>query len=101
MKTFGLKYPIFQAGMGIVSDPELTIAVSAAGALGALGQAGVGPANTAPRIARVKAATDRPFAINYLLRTEPTTLQAALDAGARIVQFSWGLPSLWQDCLRG
>jgi nitronate monooxygenase len=93
MKTFGLKYPIFQAGMGVIASPELAIAVSAAGALGAVGLAGVGPITTPTRIAEVKAATDRPFAVNYLLRNDVTTLQLALDAGAPIVQFSWGFPS--------
>jgi nitronate monooxygenase len=93
MKTFGLKYPIFQSGMGLIAGPELAIAVSAAGGLGSLGQSGVGAATTGPRIAQVKAATDRPFAVNYLLRSEPATLQLALDAGAPVVQFSWGLPS--------
>ena len=93
MKTFGLRYPIFQAGMGLAAGPELAIAVSSAGALGSLGQSGVGPVNTGPRIAQVKAATDRPFAVNYLLSFDVTTLQLALDAGAPIVQFSWGIPS--------
>jgi nitronate monooxygenase len=93
MKSFGLKYPIFQAGMGVIAGPELASAVSSAGALGALGLAGVGPVTTPTRIAAVKAATDRPFAVNYLMKSEITTLQLALDAGAPIVQFSWGLPS--------
>jgi nitronate monooxygenase len=95
MKTFGLKYPIMQSGMGIVAGPELAIAVSAAGGLGSLGMSGLNVETARPRLAQIKAATDRPFAVNFLLRTEVGlgTLQNALDAGAPIAQFSWGLPS--------
>jgi nitronate monooxygenase len=41
----------------------------------------------------VKSGTNRPFFINYILRNEPVSLRAALDAGVPIVQFSWGMPS--------
>ena len=34
MAAFGLRYPIFSAGMGTVATPELAIAVSNAGGLG-------------------------------------------------------------------
>jgi len=37
MAAFGLKYPIFEAPHGNTTSPELAIAVSNAGALGALG----------------------------------------------------------------
>jgi nitronate monooxygenase len=41
----------------------------------------------------VKAATKRPFVVNFILARETTWLQAALDAGAPIIQFSWGMPT--------
>ena len=37
MELFGLRYPIFSAGMGATAVPELAIAVSNAGGLGAIG----------------------------------------------------------------
>ena len=37
MSLFGLKYPIFSAGMGGTAVPELAVAVSNAGDLGAIG----------------------------------------------------------------
>jgi nitronate monooxygenase len=37
--------------------------------------------------------TKGPFLVNYILRYEPMTLEIALDAGAPIVQFSWGMPT--------
>ena len=79
MKAFGLKYPLFQSGMGRTAGPELAIAVSAAGGLGSLGSAGVGPAAVGPRIEQVKAATKASFSVNYLLSLDFTTLQIALD----------------------
>jgi nitronate monooxygenase len=94
MATFGLKYPIFSAGMGSAATPELAIAVSNAGGLGAVGT-GVNPAAEAvrQRISRTKSATARPFAVNYLLAWDPVTLPVALEAGAPIIQFAWGIPT--------
>ena len=99
MKLFNLKYPISNAGMGSAAQPPLTIAVSSAGGLGSLGS---GTRTTADsvrtRVSRIKAATDRPFAINYLLPFEAPTLDVALEAGAPIIQFAFGIPTA--DMLR-
>jgi nitronate monooxygenase len=93
MTKFGLKYPIFNAGMGGNAAPDLAIAVSNAGGLGAIG---TGPAMLAEtvreRVGRVRSGTKGLFAINYLLAFEPVTLSIALEAGAPIVQFAWGMP---------
>jgi nitronate monooxygenase len=98
MASFGLKYPIFEAPHGRQTCPELAIAVSEAGAMGAL--AGLGSASEASAaVAAVRAGTQHPFFVNYILATtamagnEPLSLRAALEAGAPIVQFSWGMPS--------
>ena len=84
MELFGLRYPIFSAGMGATAVPELAIAVSNAGGLGAIGT-GVNavPEVVRQRVAQTKSATDRPFAVNFLLPRDPVTLPLALDAGAR------------------
>jgi nitronate monooxygenase len=92
MALFGLKYPIFEACHGGATSPDLAIAVSNAGAMGALATLGsVENARTA--VSKVRSATKGPFAINYILRNEPASLNAALDAGAPVVQFSWGMPT--------
>lgn len=96
MNAFGLKYPIANAGMGGSATPELAIAVSNAGGLGAIGTgAGLARARDVvrQRVAQTRAGTARPFAVNYLLAFEPATLPIALDAGAPIIQFAWGIPS--------
>jgi nitronate monooxygenase len=43
-------------------------------------------------VIQLRSQTEQPFIVNYLLSFEPLSLPAALDAGAPIVQFSWGLP---------
>jgi len=93
MDAFGLKYPIFNAGMGANAAPDLAIAVSNAGGLGAIGTGTAMPAETVrERVGQVRSRTKGLFAINYLLAFEPVTLSVALDAGAPIVQFAWGIP---------
>jgi nitronate monooxygenase len=92
MALFGLKYPIFEAPHGGSTSPELASAVSNAGAMGAL--AGLRRADEAhDAVSKVRSSTKGPFFVNYILRIEPVSLKAALDAGAPIVQFSWGMPS--------
>jgi len=70
----------------------LAIAVSNAGALGAIGTTNVAADRVKALVSETRAGTSRPFAVNFLLALEPTTLDVALEAGAPIVQFSWGLP---------
>lgn len=70
----GIRYPIIQAPMNWVSGAPLTAAVSAAGGLGTLGpNAGAGKIEpdvektgerTRDQIKRVRAITDKPFAVN-------------------------------------
>jgi nitronate monooxygenase len=94
MALFGLKYPIFSAGMSETAIPDLAIAVSNAGGLGAIGATLHVADVVRERVLRVKSATNRPFAVNFLLAFDPVTLPVALDAGAPIVQFAWGIPTL-------
>jgi len=92
MSLFDLRYPIFQAPMGNVAGPDVTIAVSNAGGLGAIGLTWT-PAEPARGIVtKIKTATNRPFVVNYVLAFEPASLPAVLEAGAPIIQFSWGIP---------
>ena len=63
----GIRYPIIQTGMGWVATPELTAAVSNAGAIGFLAAATIRPEDVGGEIERVKALTDRPFGVNFLM----------------------------------
>jgi nitronate monooxygenase len=96
MTLFGLKYPIFEAPHGPTTSPELAIAVSNAGAMGAIALTRFTADRASEAVAKIRSATTGRFFINYILAlssgNEPESLRAALDAGAPIVQFSWGLP---------
>jgi NAD(P)H-dependent flavin oxidoreductase YrpB (nitropropane dioxygenase family) len=61
---FGIKYPIVLAGMGYVSGPLLTAAVSNAGGLGVLGAASYTVEQLPEMIARTRALTDKPFGVD-------------------------------------
>jgi nitronate monooxygenase len=89
---FGLTYPIFEAPHGRATSPNLAIAVSNAGAMGALASL-ASPDETHRAVSKVRAATKGPFVVNFILARETTWLKDALDAGAPIVQFSWGMPT--------
>ncbi|MGH7711491.1 MAG: nitronate monooxygenase [Gemmatimonadaceae bacterium] len=83
MERFGLTRPIGNAGMGVFATPELAIAVSEAGGLGAVGTGRTPVAETVKDyVTRARAGTRRPFAVNFLLAAESRTLPVALDAGA-------------------
>jgi nitronate monooxygenase len=92
LSQFGLNYPIFQAGTGSSSSTDLAIAVSSAGAMGGMALWQFPPDEASARVAKVRSTTNKPFFVNYALAREPKSLPAALEAGAPIVQFSWGMP---------
>src|SRR5689334_8966624 len=90
MARFGLRYPIMQAPYG---GPALAAAISNAGALGTV-SLWVGTEEAArERVQTMRQSTAQLFAVNYVLSFEPRSLPAALDAGAPVVHFSWGIPS--------
>lgn len=95
LELFGLRVPIFQAGFGTVTSVPLAAAVSNAGAMGALGSLNV--RNAKQRVEDLRAATPGPFLVNIVLQLYPANppdiLPLCLEAGAPIVQFSWGTPS--------
>lgn len=97
MTLFGLKYPIFEAPHGARNtNPELAVAVSKAGAMGALALTHHTPDSARDAVSKVRSATKGAFFVNYILafpfEDGAASFRAALDAGAPVVQFSWGLP---------
>ena len=61
----GCRYPVIQTAMGWVSTPVLVAASCEAGACGFLAGAVMTPAELKAAIAQVKAATARPFGVNF------------------------------------
>lgn len=70
-ELFGIALPILQAPMAGVQGSALAIAVSEAGGLGALPCAMLGPDAIRTELAAIRAATPRPFNVNFFCHTAP------------------------------
>ncbi len=92
MTFLNLKYPILQAPIGSVASPRLAANVSNAGAMGSLALSWEEPERAAQQVMQLRAETTRLFFVNYVLAFPPKSLDAALEAGAPAVIFSWGQP---------
>ena len=92
--------PLYQAPVGSACSPALAAAVSSAGGLGALALSWTTPARAAELVAQTIALTPEPFQVNFVLAFEAKQLPAALEAGAPIVTFSWGIPTWQADAVR-
>jgi len=90
MSKFGMTYPVLQAPSG---GQELAAAISNAGGIGAFALWRTSADVARQNVERMRTLTKKPFIVNYVLTFEPQSLGAALEAGAPIVQFSWGIPT--------
>jgi NAD(P)H-dependent flavin oxidoreductase YrpB (nitropropane dioxygenase family) len=89
-ELLGIEQPIVQAPM--LAVPELTAAVSNAGALGMFTLTWSDPAGDVVR--ETAALTDRPFGGNLIISSDQhRRLDEALEAGLRIVSLFWGDPA--------
>jgi nitronate monooxygenase len=84
-QRLGLRWPLIQAPMAGVQLHALTVAVSEAGALGSLPAAMLTPAALRDELQAIRAATGRPWNLNFFCHTEP-----AVDAPAE---------TAWRDAL--
>lgn len=96
MSMFKLKYPIIQAPAGGVVTSDLVAAVCNAGCLGGLPLSWSSAERARKTIATVQSKTDSDFFANFVLNFEPVALSAALEAGVKAIQFSWGMPTKLQ-----
>jgi enoyl-[acyl-carrier protein] reductase II len=97
-RLLGIRYPIVQGGLARVARAELCAAVSAAGGLGQIATAGLeGPEALRAEIAKVRAATDAPFGVNFPLGRMDITamLEAALEEGVPVIALTAGNPAPW------
>jgi nitronate monooxygenase len=91
-----IEHPIVQAPMGGPAVPRLAAAVSNAGALGTLALSWSDDAGAAVR--ELQGLTTRPFGGNFGLQLDQRErLDAALEAGLRIVSLFWGDPSSYVE----
>ncbi|MCZ6603672.1 MAG: nitronate monooxygenase [Alphaproteobacteria bacterium] len=86
----GIEHPICLGGMASLFAVDLTVAVSEAGGLGTLG-ATVRPADEiAAAIETIRAGTEKPFGVNFLLfMIEEDRFEAALAARVPVLSFAW------------
>ena len=90
----GCDVPVLLAGMGGVSRWELVAAVANAGGYGILGMVREDPDLIVEEVTALRAATDRPFAVNLIpAATEPALLDAqitrCLELGVTAFSFFW------------
>ncbi len=106
-ELLGIRYPIVQGGMHYVGFAELAAAVSNAGGLGtitALTQKT--PADLAREIAKCRALTHRPFAVNLTflpsLRAPdyPGYIEAIVAGGVPVVETAGNNPARWLPMLK-
>ncbi len=62
----GIKYPVIQAGMGLVANSQLAAAVSEAGGMGVIGAGRLGPDELRDEIRNVRRLTSQPFGVDIL-----------------------------------
>lgn len=83
-ERFALRLPLVQAPMAGATPPALVAAASNAGALGGLGAASLAPERLRADVAAIRAATDRPFAVNLFVlsdaQPDDATVRRALSA---------------------
>src|SRR3990167_1144355 len=93
-QILGIKYPIIQGAMGMVTDARFVAAVSNAGALGVLASVNVPLNQLKDEIARVRDLTDKPFAVNLvpLGATFRQRAEIVAQSGVKIVTTGRGDP---------
>ena len=97
MDVLDLRYPVLQAPIGAAASVELAAAISNAGGMGSLALTWREPDVASKMIQRLRTQTKEIFFVNYVLSFPTKSLNAALEAGAPVVTFSWGQPNLLID----
>ncbi len=106
--TLGIAYPVLQAGLPWVSNPELVAAVSNAGGLGVLHPtSGIEPggdlvANLHAVVRRVQRLTQKPFGVAFYLPHPQIEqfIEAAAQEGINIAVTYGGSPALFTGTLK-
>jgi len=94
-QRFGVRHPFACAGMAFAGlTPDLAIAVSKAGGIGAIGVGFTPPHVLREFIRAVKAATPSPFNVNCITRFDnDAQVKVCAEEGVPIVSWHWGHPS--------
>jgi len=88
-----ITYPILLGGMGTGTSVPLVAAVSQAVGFGTLGATNLTAAQVREQVAAIRAATDKPFGVNYLLfRIDEESFAAALQSRPSVMALAWARP---------
>lgn len=98
-QLLGIKYPIFQGAMAWISHSSLVSAVSNAGGLGVLAGGNLTKEQAREEIKKIKALTDKPFALNIMLMNPAADDLAdlVLEEGVKIVLTGAGNPGKYME----
>ncbi|SDG93206.1 2-nitropropane dioxygenase precursor [Alteribacillus persepolensis] len=101
-----IQYPIIQGGLAYLAYSDLAAAVSNAGGLGQLTAMSLpGEDALKEEIKKVKAKTDKPFAVNFAIgqhdRKFEHMVEAAVEEGVKIVSMTGGNPTPVFELLKG
>lgn len=91
-----IRYPIFQGGMGNISNAPLAVAVSQAGGLGTIGAGTMSPDELEEKIIEAKRQTEKPIAINIAIKVTPYLQEIAslvIKHKISVVSLSAGNPA--------
>lgn len=91
----GIKYPLFQGAMAWISHSSLVSSVSNAGGLGILGGGSLTKEACRKEIRKIKALTDKPFALNIMLMSPHSDdlAELAIEEDIKIIVTGAGNPS--------
>lgn len=67
----GIKFPVFQGGMGNISDPALAASVSNAGGLGTIGAGTLPVAEIEKRMDKMRSLAASPCCVNIAISVHP------------------------------
>lgn len=89
-ELLGIEHPLALGGMGSIFSPPMVSAVSEAGGLGALGCHRLSAEQIGSAVQAIRARTDKPFALNFLLfAASEEPFAAALAARPKVLAFAW------------
>jgi NAD(P)H-dependent flavin oxidoreductase YrpB (nitropropane dioxygenase family) len=89
-ELIGIEHPVVQTGMGWVAGARLVAATSTAGGLGILASATMSLDELSAAVAKVKAATDKPFGINIRADAGDAVdrIELLIREGVRVASFA-------------
>jgi len=103
-ELLGIKYPLIQGAMILISNAELAAAVSNAGGLGVISfnTAGRDPEALRAELRKAKSLTDRPFGVNFPIDEELiiSYIQVAIEEGVQVATTSAGRPIVYTGLLK-